>query len=139
MTRQTRGKTPGSYRHAQSRRTKIPTDSDDKYMPDEEREAVMFRPEARSEDGSPRLSWRRNTSQSDVGRKAYPLYIHEKVDPSWFINHLIDQTSAGQTHLFEFNGYPEDSKYSWYRHKGNWVQQADTGRCHQSDGFPHRA
>ena len=127
MTRQTRGKTPGSYRHAQSRRTKIPTDSDDKYMPDEEREAVMFRPEARSEDGSPRLSWRRNTSQSDVGRKAYPLYIHEKVDPSWFINHLIDQTSAGQTHLFEFNGYPEDSKYSWYRHKGNWSNRLIRG------------
>ena len=127
MTRQTRGKTPGSYRHAQSERTKIPTDSDDQYMPDEERGAVMFWPEVRSEDGSPRLSWRRNTSQSDVGRKAYPLYIHEKVDPSWFINHLIDQTSEGQTHLFEFNGYPEDSKYSWYRHRGNWSNRLIRG------------
>ena len=127
MTRQTRGKIPGSYRHAQSGRTKIPTDSDDQYMPDEERGAVMFWPEVRSEDGNPRLSWRRNTSQSDVGRKAYPLYIHEKVDPSWFINHLIDQTSEGQTHLFEFNGYPEDSKYSWYRHRGNWSNRLIRG------------
>ena len=96
-------------------------------MPDEEREAVMFWPEARSEDGNPRLSWRRNTGQKDVARKAHPLYIHEKVDPSWFINHLIDQTNEGQTHLFEFNGYPEDSKYSWYRHSGNWSDRLIRG------------
>ena len=68
----------------------------------------------------PRLSWRRSTGKKDVARESHPLYIQEKVDPSWFINHLIDQIREEQTHLFSFDGYPEDARYSWYRHKGNW-------------------
>lgn len=109
-----------SYRHAQSKRAKIPTESDDRYMLDEERKPVMFCPEARSEDALPRLSWRRNTGSEDVARASHPLYVQEKVDPSWFVNHLIDKTDAGQTQLFAFNGFPKDAKYDWYRHKGNW-------------------
>ena len=120
MTRQSRREPSKSYRHAHSKRTKIPTESDDQYMPDEERESAMFVPGARSEDGNPRLSWRRNTGQKDVARRAHPLYIQEKVDPSWFVNHLIDQLPEEQTQLFSFNGHPEDARYSWYRHKGNW-------------------
>lgn len=55
-----------------------------------------------------------------MARESHPLYIQEKVDPSWFVNHLIDRTDAEQTYLFAFNGFPEDAKYNWYRHKGNW-------------------
>lgn len=109
-----------SYRHVQSKRTKIPTESDDRYMDDEDRKPVMFSPEARSEESSPRLSWRRNTGKDDVARAAHKLYVQEKVDPSWFVNHLIDKTDSGQTHLFAFNGFPKDTKYDWYKHKGNW-------------------
>ena len=109
-----------SYRHAQSKRTKIPTESDDRYMRDEERKPMLFYPDARSEDAMPRLSWRRNTGRGDAARASHPLYVQEKVDPSWFVNHLIDKTDAGQTQLFAFNGFPKDAKYDWYRHRGNW-------------------
>ena len=140
MIKQTKKKGgTNSYRHTRSKRTKIPTESDDQYMPDEERMSVMFYPEARSEDGVPRLSWRRNTDITDVAREAHPLYIQEKVDPSWFVNHLIDQTDEEQTRLFSFNGYPEDVKYSWYKHKGNWSNRlihGDTSRVMAS--FLHR-
>ena len=140
MIRQSKQKgIPDSYKHAGSKRVKIPTEADDKYMPDEERKPIMFYPEARSEDGMPRLSWRRNTDKKDVAREAHPLYIQEKVDPSWFVNHLIDQTDENQTHLFSFNGYPEDAKYNWYRHKGNWQNRlihGDTSRVMAS--FLHR-
>ena len=128
-----------SYRHARSRRTKIPTESDDQYLPDEEREPVTFHPGIRSEDAMPRLSWRRNTSKDDVARESHPLYIQEKVDPSWFVNHLIDRTDAEQTHLFAFNGFPEDAKYDWYRHSGNWSNRlihGDASRVMAS--FLHR-
>ena len=108
-------------------------------MADEERESATFYPDVRSEDSTPRLSWRRNTDRKDVAREAHPLYIQEKVDPSWFINHLIDQTPGEQTHLFSFNGYPEDAKYSWYHHKGNWsnrIIHGDTAKVMAS--FLHR-
>ena len=130
---------PRSYRHTGSKRTKIPTESDDQYMADEERAPATFYPNVRSDDGMPRLSWRRNTSKKDVAREAHPLYIQEKVDPSWFINHLIDQTPGEQTHLFSFNGYPEDAKYNWYKHRGNWsnrIIHGDTAKVMAS--FLHR-
>ena len=87
----------------------------------------------------PRLSWRRNTGPDDMARESHPLYIQEKVDPSWFVNHLIDQTDTEQTHLFAFNGFPEDAKYNWYRHKGNWSNRlihGDASRVMAS--FLHR-
>ncbi len=108
-------------------------------MADEERASATFYPNIRSDDSMPRLSWRRNTSKNDVAREAHPLYIQEKVDPSWFINHLIDQTSGEQTRLFSFNGYPEDAKYNWYKHRGNWsnrIIHGDTTKVMAS--FLHR-
>lgn len=108
-------------------------------MADEERASATFYPDARSDDGMPRLSWRRNTDRKDVAREAHPLYIQEKIDPSWFINHLTDQTPGEQTHLFSFNGYPEDAKYNWYKHRGNWsnrIIHGDTAKVMAS--FLHR-
>ena len=125
-----------SYNHAQAKRTKIPTESDDQYIPDEERQPVPFYPDMRSEESMPRLSWRRNV---DVTRESHPLYIQEKVDPSWFVNHLIGNMDTGQTRLFAFNGFPEDAKYNWYRHKGNWSNRlihGDASRVMAS--FLHR-
>ena len=119
MTRRSKTNYDG-YHHEGAGRVKIPTESDDRYMPEDERKPVSFCPEVRSEDGSPRLSWRRHTEPVDITRKAYPLFGQLKVDPSWFINHLMDKTDSKQTHLFPFNGFPEDSKYSWYKHSGNW-------------------
>ena len=109
-----------NYRYEQSERIKIPTESDDRYMRDEERAPVAFYPDARSEDAMPRLSWRRSTGREAVARPSHPLYEQEKIDPAWFINHLIDKIDAEQTQLFAFNGFPKDAKYDWYKHKGNW-------------------
>ena len=120
MRRRTKTNYDG-YRHESSGRMKIPTESDDRYMPEDERQPIPFCPEARSEDGSPRLSWRRHTKPEDITRMAHPLFGQIKVDPSWFINHLTDSSQRdGQTQLFPFNGFPEGSKYSWYKYSGNW-------------------
>ena len=119
MTRRAKKRYDG-YRHKGSERAKIPTDSDYRYMPHDEREPVPFCPEARAEDDNPRLSWRRHTDPQDVARMAHPLFGQMKVDPAWFVNHLTDGSRDGQTQLFPFNGFPKDSKYSWYKHKGNW-------------------
>ncbi|MDE0525085.1 MAG: site-specific DNA-methyltransferase [Thaumarchaeota archaeon] len=109
------------YRHESSGRVKIPTESDDRYMLEYERQPIPFCPEARSEDGNPRLSWRRHTKPEDITLMAHPLFGQIKVDPSWFINHLVDSSQhGGQTQLFPFNGFPEGSKYSWYKYSGNW-------------------
>lgn len=123
MTAKQAGKRAGkheSYRYEQSKRVKIPTESDDQYMRDKERAPVEFCPDARSEDAMPRLSWRRSTDREDVARASHPLYSQEKIDPAWFVNHLIDKTDPEQTQLFAFNGFPKDAKYDWYKHKGNW-------------------
>ena len=128
-----------SYSHAHAKRTKIPTDSDDKYLTDEDRQPIPFYPDMRTEDAMPRLSWRRNTDNEDVARQSHPLYIQEKVDPSLFVNHLIDNIDKGQTRIFAFNGFPEDAKYDWYRHKGNWSNRlihGDASRVMAS--FLHR-
>ena len=128
-----------SYHHTKSKRTKIPTESDDQYIPDEERQPITFYPDIRSEDAMPRLSWRRNTDLEDMARQSHPLYIQEKVDPSWFVNHLIDRTDIKQTQLFAFDEFPEDAKYNWYRHKGNWsnrIIHGDASRVMAS--FLHR-
>ena len=139
MTSKTKPVSSDSYHHAGSKRTKIPTESDDQYMADKERKSEPFTPNIRSDDGLPRLSWQRNTTKKDVTREAHPLYIQEKVDPSWFINHLVDQTPGEQTRLFAFNGYPEDAKYNWYHHRGNWsnrIIHGDTAKVMAS--FLHR-
>lgn len=115
-----RDKNYDGYRHKGAERAKIPTDSDDRYMPRDEREPVPFCPEARAEDDNPRLSWRRHTDPEDVTRMAHPLFGQMKVDPEWFASHLTDGVRGRQTQLAAFNGFPKGSKYSWYKHKGNW-------------------
>ena len=68
----------------------------------------------------PVLSWRRGPSVREVQSDALPLYIHEKVNPSAFIEQLTRaETGAEQMDWFaEFNGLPTDAKYDWYKFKG---------------------
>ena len=133
-----------SYRHRSAERTKIPTGQDRPFMPDEDHAPVDFVPEShamtanvpdhvpppKAEEG-PRLSFRRkNADGSGDTVKALPLWIHEKVNPSAFIEQITGSETADgiqQTLHAEFNGVPADAKYQWYRHTGHWSNRIIRG------------
>ena len=110
-----------AYEHKTAQRTNIPTDRDQVFMTDEDRERVEFSPEPAGT-GGPVLSWRRGPGVQDIKTDALPLYIHEKVNPSAFIEQLTQAgAEAEQMDWFaEFNGLPADAKYDWYKFKGHW-------------------
>ena len=122
-----RGKTK-AYEHTAARRTNIPTDRDQVFMTDEDRERVEFSPQPAGTRG-PLLSWRRGPGVQDVQTDALPLYIHEKVNPSAFIEQLTQAgDDAEQMDWFsEFNGLPPDAKYDWYKFKGHWSNRIIRG------------
>ncbi len=115
------------YDHGAASRTNIPTDRDQAYV-DELRERVPFSPEPAGTEG-PRLSWRRGVDGDRVETDAMPLYIHEKVSPAAFVDQLTkDADAPGQGSFFEdFNGFPPDARYDWYRHDGNWQNRIIRG------------
>ena len=117
-----------AYEHAAAQRTNIPTDRDQVFMTDEDRERVEFSPEPAGT-GGPVLSWRRGAGVQDIKTDALPLYIHEKVNPSAFIEQLTQAgAEAEQTNWFaEFNGLPADAKYDWYKFKGHWSNRIIRG------------
>ena len=115
-----------TYEHKAAKRTNIPTDQDSVFMTDEDRERVEFSPEPAGT-GGPVLSWRRGPGVRDgVTTDALPLYIHEKVNPSAFVEQL--SRDANQMDWFaEFNGLPADAKYDWYKYKGHWSNRIIRG------------
>ena len=117
-----------AYEHQAAQRTNIPTDRDQVFMEDEDRESVPFSPELAGT-GGPMLSWRRGPGVQDIKTDALPLYIHEKVNPSAFIEQLTQAgAEAEQTNWFaEFNGLPADAKYDWYKFKGHWSNRIIRG------------
>ena len=117
-----------AYEHAAAQRANIPTDRDQVFMTDEDRERVEFSPEPAGT-GGPVLSWRRGSGVLDIKTDALPLYIHEKVNPSAFIEQLTQAgAEAEQTNWFaEFNGLPTDAKYDWYKFKGHWSNRIIRG------------
>ncbi len=120
-----------AYQHAHARRTNIPTSEDRVYMTDEEREGVPFSPQPGGSDGPVLLSWRRRDDLdiNAIRTQALPLYIHEKVSPSAFVEQLskpVEQDTQGD--LFDdFNGIPEGARYDWYHHEGNWSNRMIRG------------
>ena len=66
---------PDHYRHQKDSRANIPTQENERFMPDEEREPIEYTPPIREAD-APRLAWERQKPDS-FKRKAGPLYIHE--------------------------------------------------------------
>ena len=117
-----------AYEHKAAKRTNIPTDRDQVFMTDEDRERVEFSPAPTGTSG-PVLSWRRSPGVRDISTDALPLYIHEKVTPSAFIEQLTQTASdSKQMDWFaEFNGLPVDAKYDWYKYKGHWSNRIIRG------------
>ena len=119
---------PKAYEHAAAQRTNIPTDRDQVFMEDEDRQSVPFSPEPAGT-GGPVLSWRRGPGVREIQSDALPLYIHEKVNPSAFVEQLTRaEADAEQMDWFaEFNGLPADAKYDWYKFKGHWSNRIIRG------------
>lgn len=117
-----------AYEHTAASRMNIPTDRDQVFMTDEDRERIKFQPEPAGT-GGPVLSWRRGSGVLEVKTDALPLYIHEKVNPSAFVEQLTRAAAGGeQMDWFEqFNGLPTEAKYDWYKYKGHWSNRIVRG------------
>ena len=109
--------TSKNYEHQGQKRSNIPTQEGEKYMNDKDREAIPYEPDVRNAE-APRLAWNRE-KPDQVHREAGPLYIHEKVEPSAFLNQLKDEERSLKNYSL-FDDLPEHAKYEWYQHKGNW-------------------
>ena len=69
----------------------------------------------------PRLQWNR-APQTDYSKTYGPLYIHDKVSPTEFLNSLLRH--QGQGDMFAtFNGLPEDANYKPYEYSGHWTNR----------------
>ena len=69
----------------------------------------------------PRLQWNR-APQTDYSKTYGPLYIHDKVSPSEFMNSLLRH--QGQGDMFAtFNGLPDDANYKPYEYTGHWTNR----------------
>lgn len=127
MARNTRKKVD-AYKHPSSRRTKIPTDQSEVYMPDEAKESVNYKQTVHETVSGPMLSWDRGVDPNDLEIQAHPLYIHEKVRPASFIESLLVERGGKHDFLWDdFNGFPEGSTYEWYKHSGNWQNRIIRG------------
>ena len=122
-----RARTQG-YRHASAKRARAPSEEDRQIMPDEDVRSVAYFPPKRTENGAPRLSWQRGEAHEQT-TAASPLYIQERIHPSEFVRGLTKpRPDEGQQPLFgAFNNLPEDAKYKWYQHHGNWSNRLIRG------------
>ena len=116
------------YRHASAERARAPSEEDRQIMRDEDVQSVAYYPPESAESGAPRLSWQRGNALEQP-TAASPLYIQERIHPSEFVRGLTKQrTDDAQQSLFgEFNNLPEDAKYKWYQHHGNWSNRLIRG------------
>ena len=116
------------YRHASAQRARAPSEEDRQIMRDEDVRSVAYLPPARTEDGAPRLSWQRGEALEQPTASS-PLYIQERIHPSEFVRGLTKpRPDDGQPSLFgEFNNLPEEAKYKWYQHHGNWSNRVIRG------------
>ena len=122
-----RARTQG-YRHASAKRARAPSEEDRQIMPDEDVRSVAYFPPKRTENGAPRLSWQRGDAHEQP-TAASPLYIQERIHPSEFVRGLTKPRPHEAQHgLFgEFNNLPEEAKYKWYQHHGNWSNRLIRG------------
>ena len=69
----------------------------------------------------PRLQWNR-APQTDYSKTYGPLYTHDKVSPTEFLNSLLRH--QGQGDMFAtFNGLPDDANYKPYEFSGHWTNR----------------
>jgi adenine-specific DNA-methyltransferase len=131
-------KTVETLRHADSRRTNIPTAEQQSVMETEEKYSIQVAYERRNRDLDPQLVWRGKDEQ-DAGplvANAPPLYIQEKVHPKVLIDDLMRRTDDlkekgkyKQLDLFgDFNGLPEEARSAeFYQHEANWTNRMILG------------
>ena len=85
----------------------------DQPIPDDTQETEQVR--------HPRLQWNR-APQTDYSKTYGPLYIHDKVSPTEFVNSLLKEQV--QNDMFAtFNGLPEDANYNPYEYNGHWTNR----------------
>ena len=120
-----------SHQHKSAKRPNVPTEQTGRYMTDEQLAPVFCRPApADGTNGVPRLSWARAEGLEDLVVSATPLFIHEKIEPSAFVESLSKGAEPSeQASLFvdSFNGLPKDAAYEWYEHSGNWQNRIIRG------------
>lgn len=120
-----------SHQHKSAKRPNVPTEQTGRYMTDEQLAPVFCRPApVDGTNGVPRLSWARAEGLEDMAVSATPLFIHEKIEPSAFVESLSKGAEPSeQVSLFvdSFNGLPEDAAYEWYEHSGNWQNRIIRG------------
>ena len=121
-----KGKARG-YQHTSAKRARAPSEEDRQIMPDEDLTQVPYTPPLRTDDGAPKLSWQRGDALTDRTLAA-PLYIQERIHPSAFVQGLTKESDSNQTKLFdEFNDLPDEAKFRWYQHHGNWSNRLIRG------------
>ena len=131
-------KTVETLRHADSRRTNIPTAEQQSVMETEDKYSIRVAYERRNRDLDPQLVWRGKDEQDaePLVANAPPLYIQEKVHPKVLIDDLMRRTSdlqdkgkAEQLDLFgDFNGLPEEARSAeFYQHDANWTNRMILG------------
>ena len=114
------------YRHASATRARAPSEEDRPIMPDEDVGSVAYIPPVKAETGAPRLSWQRGPLEQPTA--ASPLYIQERIHPSDFVRGLTKRRDDTEPSLFgEFNNLPDDARYKWYQHQGNWSNRLIRG------------
>ena len=120
-----------SHQHKSAKRPNVPTEQTGRYMTDEQLAPVFCRPAPiDGTNGVPRLSWARAEGLEDMAVSTTPLFIHEKIKPSAFVESLSKGADPSeQTSLFvdSFNGLPKDAAYEWYEHSGNWQNRIIRG------------
>ena len=120
-----------SHHHKSAKRRNVPTEQTGRYMTDEQLAPVKCRPApADGTNGVPRLSWARSEGLDDMAVSDTPLFIHEKIEPSAFVESLSKGAELSeQASLFgdSFNGLPKDAAYEWYEHSGNWQNRIIRG------------
>lgn len=131
-------KTVEALRHADSKRTNIPTAEQQSVMETEEKYSIRVAYERRNRDLDPQLVWRGKDEQDaqPLVANAPPLYIQEKVHPKVLIDDLMRRTNdlkekgkPTQLDLFgDFNGLPEEARSAeFYQHEANWTNRMILG------------
>ncbi len=131
-------KTVETLRHADSKRTNIPTAEQQSVMETEEKYSIRVAYERRNRDLDPQLVWRGKDEQDTqpLVANAPPLYIQEKVHPKVLIDDLMRLTDdlkekgkPTQLDLFgDFNGLPEEARSAeFYQHEANWTNRMILG------------
>ena len=107
-----------AYKHRGSTRPNNPTQETERFLDESDKKSVQYEPNIREVE-APRLAWKR-TKPDSFSRKAGPLYIHEKIDPSVFLEQLEGKLNNLSQTLMLFPNLPEEAIFECYRYSGGW-------------------